>query len=101
MVHTSPQNRLAPTSRLFKTLSWGGLAVTAISMTSLVLFSIYHLLSGVFLGTGASPASRVWLIGVIALAIGAASSIVGFTMGVDAEPRSAESEAQARPTIAA
>lgn len=101
MVHASPHSRLAPTSRLFKAMSWGGLAVTAISLTSLVLFSIYHLLSGIASENTPVVTSRIWLIGVVALALGVASSIVGFTMGVDAEPRSFESESQARPTIAA
>ena len=81
-------------------MSWGGLAIVAISMTSLVLFSIYHLLSGVFGENGSVGTSTVWLIGVVALAIGAASSIVGFTMGVDAEPR-ATSEAATHRHIAA
>lgn len=101
MVHTSPQTRLAPTSRLFKAMSWGGLAVAAISVTNLVLFSIYHLMAGALTGTAGTVTSRIWLIGVLALAIGAASSIIGFTMGVDSDRRSIESDDKARTTIAA
>lgn len=101
MVHVSPQSRLSPTSRLFKAMSWGGLAVIGISTTSLVLFSIYHLLSGIGYETAPLVTSRIWLTGVIALVVGAASSIVGFTMGVDSEPRGQESDASARPNIAA
>lgn len=101
MVHTNPQSRLAPTSRLFKTMSWGGLAVVAVAMTSLVLFSIYNLLSGVFSGSGSTPTSSIWLVGVLAMGAGAVASIVGFALGSDAEPRGSESETRARPTIAA
>lgn len=102
MAHTSPKSLLAPSSRLFTRLAWGGLAVAAFSMASLVLFSIYHLLAGVISIDGSAATSRVWLIGVGALAVGVISSIVGFTMGVEAKPsRSDDLRVEARPTIAA
>lgn len=101
MVHANPNTRLTPTSPVLSAMAWGGLAVVVISMTSLVLFSIYHLLAGVTFETASAAPSRVWLIGVVALVVAAASSVVGFTMGVDPQPRAPEAETDTRRSIAA
>lgn len=101
MVHISSHSRLAPTSRLYRGMAWGGLSVAAISMASLALFSIYYSLAGVFVEQGATPVTRVWLIGVVGLAAGAASSMLGFALGVRDESRLPASEATSRPNIAA
>lgn len=83
------------------TMAWGGLAVTAIALTSLVLFSIYHMLSGLTTGAAAPPTSTVWLIGVVGAVVGAACSMLGFALGIGDSSSRAVSEASGRSDIAA
>lgn len=75
--------------------------MVVISMTSLVLFSIYRLFAGVVFEAGSVATSRVWLVGVVALVVGAAASVVGFVMSVDSQQRPHEAEAERRRSIAA
>jgi len=81
---------------------WTGLAVSGFSTVILGLYSIYRLLSGVFIGTEAPSATGFAFVLLVALAVGVGMSLVAFlVLLVQSRRDRAEQTAKTETTIAA
>jgi len=81
---------------------WFGLTIAGFATVVLGLYSIYRLLSGVFVGTGAPPATGLAFVLLIALAAGIGLSVAAFLVLVLRSRRQrAQHTAKTETTIAA
>jgi len=81
---------------------WGGLAMAGLSVVVLGLYSIYRLLSGVFIGTGAPAATGLSFVFLGVLALGVALSVGAFLiLLLQARSERSDAKAESRTTIAA
>ncbi len=89
------------TLRLERMLIWGGSALAGLSLMSLALFYGYRLLASLTIGMPAAGESAVLQIGIGALALGVASSLVGLALARRARIRPDERRKAIDPALAA